>query len=321
MPSGRNPGLNVRNVEVTIGVSIGVRNKNFRVDTTGAGRTKGAGVLDFGQDQAAAVKAAIADAIKDGVIQGISAGAQRLIQSGKDIDKQLQKALSFEGTLARAKALRDPVGAALDTLDKEFTRLRSIFTEAGASAAEYADLEKLYGAERAQAVKQATESLTGSLRGLLDDLTIGNDALSLRDRKSAALAKFDPLEARVKAGDTTAFDDYATAARSLLDIERQFSGSQGGYFALLDQVKATTQGRLDGFDAIAASSIGRDSPLASNPLPPDNANVVNAIADQTQALLDGLGTHLSAVNQNLGALIARTGITAEPQLLRGRGFF
>ena len=152
-------------------------------------------------------------------------------------------------------------------------------------------------------------------------MTIGNDALSLRDRKGFAQAKFDPLEARVKAGDSSAYEEYAAAARALLDIERQLSGSQGGYFALLDQVKATTQGRLDGFDAIAASSIGRDSPLSSNPIPADNASVVTAIADQTQALLDGLGTHLSAVNSNLGALIARTGITAEPQLLRARGYF
>lgn len=299
-----------------ISVSIGIRDKNFRVDTAGTGKTKkSAGAIDFGQDQAAALKFAVADAIKDGVITGISAGAQRLLQGGKDVDRQLQKALDFEGTLARAKALRDPVGAALDTLDKEFTRLRSIFTEAGASAAEYADLEKLYGAERAQAVKQATESLTGSLRGLLDDLTVGNDALSLRDRKSAALAKFDPLEARVKAGDTTAFDDYADAARSLLDIERQFSGSQGGYFSLLERVKATTQGRLDGFDAIAASSIGRDSPLSSNPLPIDNANVVNAIADQTTALLDGLGVKLDALISNQGRLLSLSGPSQTPLYL------
>ena len=186
----------------------------------------------------------------------------------------------------------------------------------------YADLEKLYGAERAQAVKQATESLTGSLRGLLDDLTIGNDALSLRDRKSAALAKFDPLEARVKAGDSSAFDDYATAARALLDIERQFSGSQLGYFALLDQVKATTQGRLDGFDSIATSSIGRDSPFANNPLPADNVNVVNAIADQTQALLDGLGVKLDAMIANQGALIGLSKPSPTPLYLpQAVGYF
>ena len=204
---------------------------------------------------------------------------------------------------------------------KEFTRLRSIFIEAGASAAEYASLEQLYASDRAKAVKEAEQAITGSLKSLLDDLGINNDALSLRDRRTAALAKYDPLKARVAAGDSSAYDDFAEAARALLDIQRQLSGSQGGYFALRDEVTGLSQAQVDRYGAIASASTSRDSPFASNPIPADNASVVTAIADQTQALLDGLGTQLSAVNSNLGALIARTGITTEPQLLTARGFY
>lgn len=289
-----------------ISVSIGIKDKNYRVDPTGQGRTKGAGVLDFGQDQAAALKFAIADAIKDGVLTGISAGAQRLLKGGSDLDKQLSKALDFQGALGRAKALRDPVGAALDTLDKEFSRLKRIFDEAGASAAEAADLEALYGSERTKAVKAATESIAGSLKSLIADLTIGNDAFSLRDRKALALAKYDPLAARVAAGDSTANDDFADAARVLLDIERQLSGSQGEYFTLLDQVKGLAAGELGKLDAIAERSINRDSPLTKSAVPTnDNQNVVDAIAVQTQALIDGLGAKLDAANANLGAIISQ----------------
>src|SRR3546814_4448527 len=76
------------------------------------------------------------DLIKDGVILGLRASTQRLLQQGKDIDSVLQKALDFESVFTRLKEYRDPVGAALDALDKEFTRLDKIFDEAGASRSE-----------------------------------------------------------------------------------------------------------------------------------------------------------------------------------------
>lgn len=294
-----------------LSVSIGVRKNSYRVDTTGQGRTKGAGVLDFGQDQEAAIRAAILDAIQDGVITGISQGAQRLLRSGKDLERQIQKALDFEGVFKRLRALKDPVGAAIDELDKEFARLRSIFTEAGASAAEFAQLEELYGLERAQAIKEAGERLTGSLRSLLDDLTINNEALSLRDRLSAAQARYDPLAARVRAGDTTAYDDYAQAARDLLAIQRDIYGSQPDYFRLLDEVTALTTASISAQDALIAAASGASGPFADaaggafEPQP-----VVSAITDQTGALVAGLTklnqdllAQLDAANRNLGTLI------------------
>jgi len=289
-----------------IGVSIGIRKKSYRVDTTGQGRTKGAGVLDFGQDQEAAIRAAILDAIQDGVITGISQGAQRLLKSGKDLERQIGKALDFEGVFKRLRAIKDPVGAAIDELNKEFTRLKGIFTEAGASAAEFAQLEELYGIERAQAIKEAGERLTGSLKALLADLTIGNDALSLRDRLSAAQAAYQPLAARVAAGDTTAFDDYAQAARDLLAIQRDLSGSTPDYFRLLEEVTALTRTTLAAQDALLTASSGGTSPFADSPVTPanDNTQVVATIAVQTDTLAAGI----AATNQNLGTLIELTAV-------------
>lgn len=262
-------------------VSIGVRDDNWRVDPTGQGRTKGSGVLDFGEDQEAAVRAAIRDLINDGVLQGLRAGTLRLLKAGKDIEAQLDKALDFESVFQRLKARKDPIGAAVDALDKEFDHLRDIFREAAASAAEYAELEELYGLERAEAIEQATRAMTGALRGLLEDLTVNNSALSLRDRKALAQAAYDPLAARVAAGDITAFDDFADAARTLLEIERAMSGSQAPYFTLLDQVTTLTRTALD-----ASTGPGSAQPIA------DNAAVVSAI-DQSNA-------HLAAMNQNIG---------------------
>ncbi|MBW8295675.1 hypothetical protein [Sphingopyxis sp.] len=226
------------------------------------------------------------DLINDGVIQGLKAGTQRLIQAGKDLDLQLQKALDFESVFTRLKGYRDPVGAALDTLDKEFMRLKKIFGEAGASASEYADLEALYGLERAQAIEEAAQRVTGSLQSLLDDLTIGDNGRSLRDRLSAAQSAYDPLKARVEAGDRSAYDAYAQAAQSLLAIQREFSGSQTPYFELLDEITQLTKTRIDAEKNVISIAENRDSPFSNGKVTgsADNAPVVGAIEESNELL-------------------------------------
>lgn len=113
------------------------------------------------------------DALLDGAVQGLRAGSQRLLQAGKDIDVALQKALDFQSVFDRLKQRDDPVGAALDTLDREFTRLKKIFAEAGATTEEYAELERLYGIERAEAVKEAAERMVASFDYGVRSLTTG----------------------------------------------------------------------------------------------------------------------------------------------------
>lgn len=275
-------------------VSIGQRKKKFTVDPTGAGRTKGSGVQTYATQEEAAL-AALRDAILDGAVKGIRAGAQRLLQAGKDLDAQLQKAVAFQGVFDRLREYEDPVGAALDKLNREFDRLKSIFAEAGASAAEYADLEKLYGLEREKVVKEAAERITASLKSLYDDLTLGDNGRSLRDRLSAAQAAYDPLKARVLAGDKTAYDAFAEAARSLLDIQRQFSGSQTPYFNLLDEITRITKERIDAEANIVSIADGRDNPFSTTGVVnPNYTPVVSAIEQQTQDLLRGFAGIVAA---------------------------
>ena len=269
---------------------------------------RSANALYDGKDAEAAMRAAIANAIADGAIEGVRAGTQALLKSGTDIQRQLQKALDFENAFKRLKEYTDPVGAAVDTVNAEFKKLKATFEEAGASAADYADLEKLYGLERAKAVKAATDQLLGSLQSLRDQLTVGNSALSLRDREAMALATYQPLADRVKAGDTTAYDDYAAAAQTLLDIERQMSGSQSDYFALQDEITSLTKATIAAETAKANAATSSDSPFStsastSTTTANDNSSVTNAIEALATKLLDGLGYKLDAVNTNLGSLI------------------
>ena len=292
-------------------VSIGRSGDSWHVDTSGRGRLKKSqGGFDFDDDYEAAVRFATMDLIKDGVISGLRASTQRLLQSGKDIDSALQKALDFESVFTRLKEYRDPVGAALDTLDKEFLRLKSVFAEAGASVAEYADLETLYGLERSKAVEEASKRVTSSLQSAVGDLTIGDNGRSLRDRLAAAQSAYDPLKARVAAGDKSAYDAYAEAAQSLLEIQRQFSGSQTPYFTLLDEITQLTKTRIDAEKNVISIAENRDSPFSNGKATgaTDNTAVVGAIGQTNQILIAGF----RALAGGGGAAIDFRGFASEP---------
>ena len=206
------------------------------------------------------------------------------------------------------KAIEDPVGAAMDAVDKEFGGLRRIFAEAGASAAELADLEKLYGHERVEAVKQASEQMTSTLKNLLSELQTGDNGRSLRDRLGAALQEYNPLASDLAAGKKVDYDAFAQAARTVLDIERQLGGSQASYFERLDEITNLTANALKGQEnviAIASAKppvIGGPGSSAAN----DNTPVVAAVDALGNTLVGALGSQLTAVNQNLGRLINAT---------------
>ncbi|WP_417615295.1 phage tail length tape measure family protein [Parasphingorhabdus sp.] len=286
-------------------VSIGQREDYFRVAgsaSTDTGQKNTTGFLYDGKDPEQALRIAILDALQDGAIQGVREGTKRLLQSGKDLDAALQDALSFENVFKRLKAYKDPVGAALDALDKEFNKLVDIFNKAGASAQEYAELEELYGIERAQAIKEASERITGSLRDLFRDLTIGDSGLSLRTRLGNAQAEYDPLAQRVASGDITAYDDYADAARNLLDLQREVYGSSEDYFRLLDEVTQLTKTRIDEESNIASLAVDRDTPFSVDQTP-----VVNAISFQNgliQYQTDLLASYLAAIAKNSGVTVS-----------------
>lgn len=279
-------------------VSIGQRGKDFVVDPTGGGRTKGSGVLKFKTEEEAA-RAALLDAIKDGAVAGISAGAQRLLQAGKDLDAQLQKAMKFQSVFDRLKALKDPIGAAVEALNREFSGLINIFKEAGASTQEFAQLEELYGLERAKIIKETSEALTGSLRQLIDDLQTGENGLSLRDRLSNVRAQFDPLANDIRSGKAVDYDKFAEVARNLIDIQRQISGSQTDYFDVFNEVLGLSKNALANQENVIAIGTGISSPFGSAAVPSnDNTPVVNAISAQTNSLV----ASLAAVQAQIAAL-------------------
>jgi hypothetical protein len=188
-----------------------------------------------------AVKAALVNAINKGVITGMRDSTKRLLTAGGDFEDALQKATTFENVFTELKGYTDPVGAAIDALDKQFASLRTIFAEAGASVEEYSQLEQLYAYKRADAVESASKDMTSTLQGFLDSLRYsGETGLSLGTRQKNARTAFDPLAAQIMAGQTVDQDKFTETAQSYLDIAREIYGSTQTYFDLLNQVTGLT---------------------------------------------------------------------------------
>lgn len=266
-------------------VSIGVRDGKFRVDPTGRGQTETKkGAIDFGEDAQAAVAAAVQDLIRDGVIAGLKASENRLLQAARDVQTGLQDVLTFRGVLDRLRAIKDPIGAAVDQVAKEFDRYRDLFKRAGADASELAQLEELAGIERARAIEEATSRVVGSLKSLLSNLKTGDSGLSLRDRQSNALGQFNALAARVAAGDSSAFDKFAEVAQQLLDIERQLFGSTQSYFDRLAQVTKLTEQAIAGQTNVSSIAEAAGSSASSS----DSASITRAVDNQTSELASRL---------------------------------
>ena len=219
-----------------------------------------------GLDAEAAMRAAILAAIEQGAITGIREGAQRLLKGGKDIEAQLAKALKFQGVFDELKEATDPLGFALDGIAKQFTELRTIFAEAGASAEEYAQLEQLLAVKRAEAADQARQSAVDKVRDpiemqirLLELLGKEEDAVAASRLLELAGLKqtLQPMQAMIYQLEDArkVIDTFEPLAADLRDYRKELMGGGGeqsfGYVAAQ-------------FRSIAAAAAGGDKAALGN---------------------------------------------------------
>ena len=126
----------------------------------------------------------------------------------------------------------------------------------------------------------------------MSDLTTNNSALSLRTRQASALDEYSGLADRVRAGDTSAYDDFANAASTLLSIERELFGSTKGYFDRLDEITTLTKSRIAAEENVSSIDIDR----SDKGTPFDDAPAItNAVERQTAEL----SSHFAANNENI----------------------
>jgi hypothetical protein len=190
-------------------ITIGQRHGDWRVNTGGASLKVKKGAVDFNGDGEAAIAYAVNEAIQRGAVTGLRAGTSNLLKASGELQDKLSKALSFENVFRELNKLKDPVGAAISDLNLEYKKLIDIFKQANATVGETAQLEELYNIKRKAAVEDAIKQVAGSLQDLYKNLTIGDNGYSLRTRLDNAKAAYNPLAARVAAGDTTAYNDFA----------------------------------------------------------------------------------------------------------------
>ena len=272
-------------------VSIGVRKKSYRVDTTGSGRTKGSGVVDFGSDQEAAIRYAISDALQDGVIGGISDASKRILASGQKLETAIEKAASIEAIGKTLKARLDPLGAALDEIDDKFTTLAATLKEGGASAEQISQARELWQLERADAIEQIGEA-SKSLKDYLASLKAGPDSpLSLRDQEKAASAALQPFVDKINAGQSIDQDAFQEAANTFLSVERQMNGGTQAYFDQFDRIMTLTAQAIKLIDDNATTTTAATDPFAQ--LTAQNTQATNTILEQTNSLLSGIAKILN----------------------------
>lgn len=247
-------------------VSIGSKDGKIRVDPTGKGIVKTKkGAIDFGEDQEGAVRYAILDALKDGAIKGIREGAQRLLQAGKDLDTALDKAFKFENVFRRLKAFKDPVGAAVDDVNREFQSLIAIFKEAGASAQDWAALEELYGFERAEAIKNATSATLSALNDWITSVTAGPDSpLGRRKVYENATAEVEKFRSDIMAGKAVDQDALIKALDNKQAASQTLYGSRQAFFNDFDDLLALATKARDNA-ASTTPGAGGGGPLPPSP--------------------------------------------------------
>ncbi|GER00929.1 hypothetical protein JCM17845_15520 [Iodidimonas gelatinilytica] len=281
--------------------TIGTRGKKFTFDPEGRDRTKGDGVLKFGT-QEEALAAQLSAALSRGIVDGVGATAGRILRSATSttIEQVVEDAAKLESVPRRLKALTDPLGAALDDLNREFTDLRNTFLAVGASTSELAELEELFGLERERILKDQADAQSRVLRDFLETLNIGESSpLSLRDQRALIAPQFEAFEAQIVSGERIDQAEFTRVASQLLDIERQLSGSTAGFFALFDEVRELTE------MAIQASERGGSGVEGvANPFPDLGAveDATGATARETSAmrdLLERANDTLASINRTL----------------------
>ncbi|GER04171.1 hypothetical protein JCM17846_18530 [Iodidimonas nitroreducens] len=282
--------------------TIGTRGKKFTFDPAGQGRTKGDGVFQFGT-QEEALAAQLSTALSRGIVDGVGATAGRILRSATatTIEQVIEDAAKLESVPRRLKALTDPLGAALDDLNREFTDLQNTFLAVGASTSELAALEELFVLERERILKDQADAQSRVLRDFLETLQIGESSpLSLRDQRALIAPQFEAFEAQIASGQQVDQAEFTRVASQLLDIERQLSGSTAGFFALFDDVRELTEMAIQNSERGGSGVEDVANPFPDMGLVEDATSATARETSAMRDLLERANDTLASINRTLG---------------------
>lgn len=271
-------------------VSIGIRDGNYRVDTSGSGKTKTKkGAIDFGQDAEAAAYFAMLDLIKDGVLVGLRRGTETLLRNATDLEAGIRKALAFEGAFDMIEAAGNPLFAEMRDLRKNFGDLEQIFREAGASTQEFAQL---------QAEQQR------QLRELIEDAGAGYRDAFFTDEQNAAFARqqISRTLTPLGYGGVDTVDEYTALVNGIDTTTEAGMKLYGSLVSVADQFALLRDLGEDASDGLAtAAAIARQRAELEIELLRLQGRETEALARARQLELEALDPSLRALMQEVQA--------------------
>lgn len=275
--------------------SIGIRNKKFVVDTTGAGKTKGAGVQKFATE-AEAQQALLADMIADGAVKGVSNAVQRALSGSGDVEQRLKEALKVQD-------LELAIGGIGAALSKEFRTFERAAADRLRIAKEYGfdivKVEEQNAKERIKLSDKLLASQIGSLQDLISDMTTGSlFEGSAVDRRKALLDQIAGARSEVDAGTEGAADKLANLLDQLNAVSKEAFATTGTFAADRASILDEARGAIaKANERITAAQAATDPALATT-----NA-ALNENNDQNARMIAGL----QAIDQRLTTIMNATG--------------
>lgn len=288
-------------------IVLGVRHGDWRVNANGTSLKIKKGAVEFDEDAEGAIAYALQIAIDRGAITGIREATQRLLKSSDNLASNLEKALKFEGVFKELESLKNPLEFALGELTGEFDKLKKIFDEAGASAAEYAQLEELLALKRADIIADENRRAVDKFNDrnsleveLLQLLGREEDALAAArlNELAATEAALQPLQAMIyQLQDARAIiDQFAPLADDLRAFRKEITGSStgaSGYAVKASEFRSTAALARDG----DAGALGNLRSTASEFLDAAKENASSAVEYQR-----AVGEVLGAIDSGIFAV-------------------
>lgn len=281
-------------------ISVGQRHGDWRVNTGGTSLKIKKGAKEFDDDQEGAISYAIQYALQKGVISGISQAAANILKAGDDLDSALQKALSIEGIIKTARAIRDPMKSAFTEFKTGVDSMIKLFKEANASSSDWADLQLV-------AQNQLNDVITaqvGNLRAFRDSIKGGDLSYqSTSGMFNSALQKYTALENDVLSGKSVNQDTFTEAGQSLLGYARELYGSTPEFASYQQRLVAATEKLISNVETEAATyqpvvdAISQATKSAN-----DNASTTNSLLESIAASVANGTTYQPPVGGQTGGI-------------------
>lgn len=268
-------------------VSIGQYKDKWRVSDTGrSGKLKGkySDVSDFGEDAEAAIAYAIQVALQDGILTGISQFSQNVIKANGD-QKAISLASSYESILDSLAKFNNPIKGAVDEAVKDLDTLAAQMKEAGATAADLANVEQYRSIKLKEILDEQLSDFNDTLKMLKGEAS-GKSPLALFKED---MAELDTFRKTLASGGTVDSADFNSLIQEIMGEAGDIWGLQSkDYLNVIGDLTTLTElakgNATSEFDKAASSAA--ETTAAVNETT-EAVNTSNALLYDIKELLAG----------------------------------